>query len=511
MSERIWESLHGIRRHRVRVAVSLALGAAMLYVVHGLGQGDAMPACTLALYTLAAAATLSETLLPEAGGMSMTVLALIGGIAGWRSHTMGSPFSFYTVMPWSVAWAAGLLAYTMPLRWSVPCGMLIGASFALPWMGFIPQTGPLLPDSEYTMMAAASYALGYALRMTERARDREHLVATNERLRADLQRSNHLRANAEIQRRIHDSVAGELTYIMLATRPDRDGEPPVQAIHDHARSALRQVREAIILLAEESETADPVMTPRHADARGADSRNITSGRAPTIDTVNDRSAAIKTTRRSGRHIDGTDSRRPSKPRIWHERLHGYVTRRDRDLSDLGFHGRTELLIPDAAAVPGPDDPIPALDWTDLTAAATWGVTVRRLLDEIYANIIAHGDADGGRYDVRIEASDGEWRIRTTNDIPRPHAGGRRVDTGGMTGGIDGKNDETDRRVGLYGSGTGLERQRRTIASLGGAIDIYDDGGTFRLFCELPTDTDTGVKEHAEPTAGRGATPDMARE
>ena len=81
----------------------------------------------------------------------------------------------------------------------------------------------------------------------------------------------------------------------------------------------------------------------------------------------------------------------------------------------------------------------------------------------------------------------------------------------MTGGIDGKNDETDRRVGLYGSGTGLERQRRTIASLGGAIDIYDDGGTFRLFCELPTDTDTGVKEHAEPTAGRGATPDMARE
>lgn len=344
---------------------------------------------------------------PRATGVGMAVLAAVSIPLSWTDRV--SPFALTDLIPWTVAWLVGTLAYSARLKLSIPCLVVIVLSFVLPRRGFLFQALPFIPDSDDIMACIAAFAAGYALQLS--ARLRRQMQQENEllRLRAKADQLDFLQLRVRSQRVIHDSVAGDLAYIALSTRHvSRESltDEDIDVIHRHAMSALTHVRKAISILEPSGEQK----------------------------AVND----MKLSREISSSLGG---------------LHTIVTAADDDLRRLGFIGNTTIEVPGDMN----GDAIVDLPQNES------GQVVHALLHEIYANILAHGRADGGTYHVSIHFAPHEIRIREENEV------GERTDTNG-----------------LFSSGTGLQEQKKHVEGLGGTLDTFIEDSHFRLFAEIPT-------------------------
>lgn len=329
------------------------------------------------IYVTAIIVLLFESIFPRTAGTAMSILVLLGGIIGGQ-HTaaMGSLFATSSLMVWPVAWTVGLLAYEAPIWLSSICCALTSASMIIPWLHFIPISGVMPPDSEYIMLFVAAFAVGYAIRMGTEARQQAQLAADNEHFRADSERLSHLRHNAALQRMIHDSVAGELSYLVLATRPNRKENVPMALLHDKAQRALIHTREAIALLDNSDDDNHDSYINESANDNIATFKEITSSST------------------SNRQTDGLSL----------YDIKQYITSKDHELQILGLHGETSISS-DKTDVPNPECMHMLHD----------------LLQEIYANIAIHGKTDNGWYTVAIRQSTDEIQIRAENETDNADA------------------------------------------------------------------------------------------
>ncbi|MBT1180148.1 hypothetical protein [Bifidobacterium vespertilionis] len=420
-----------LRANWPRILICLALAALCVHAVFLYPRGLRIDGAFRAVCAVAIALLILEIPFPRTAGVAMTLLALLGGLLAMDGRGLPSPFAMADLMAAPLIWTSGLLAVLLPLWLSAICCAGLAFSLVMPRLDLFLFEGLMLADGQHALLCVVAFLAGYALKMAMIARRRADAEAENMRLRADSEQLAHLRQNVRLQRIIHDSVAGELTYIVLATRPGKlrssiggDDALPIGAIHDHARQALIRTREAIALLADEG-----------SGTIGAD--------ASCFDPV---------------RPNADDSLRPTASPI--ARLHDLVAQWDADLHALGFRGETTVSMGDgfvAHAEPG---------WsTDPGRTAAPDSVISGLIREIYANIAAHGKADGGWFAVSFHVEPGELRIRAENEAADDRGGSER----------------------LFHSGTGLKRQRAQVERLGGSLDVFEHAGVFKLFAEVPLD------------------------
>lgn len=386
----------------------------------------------------------------------MTLLAVASIPLFWQDRY--SPFAFYYPIPWAVSWLTGLLAYAVRPMWSLPCGFVICLSYIIPHRSFVLALDPMIPDIDCMMECVAAFAVGYALRLSGQLRDQARLEREAAELRADSARLKHVRSNAALQRVIHDSVANELTYIALLTRPsyqslnakiiaDRNAnhendrgndvhgmsdtriaeDPRIPIIHDHVASALAHTRQAIELLTMPAIT-DPSDTPCD------DQRDEKPSSGPNVVSFRNADA------------DGSDP------------LSEFVRQRDEDLHALGFRGETRIVMTPTATRDGID-------------ALMRDQDLLSLFREVYGNIAAHGQANGGWFSVMVTIGEHELRVQSDNDV----APSRDADV-------------------LLHSGIGLSRQREYVQRCGGALDTFLCNDVFSVFVELPVKQSDAVPE-----------------
>lgn len=421
-----------------RILICLALAALCVHAVFFYPRGLRIDGAFRAVCAVAIALLVLEIPFPRTAGVAMTLLALFGGMLAMDGRGLPSPFAMADLMAAPLIWTAGLLAVLLPLWLSAICCAGLAFSLVMPRLDLFLFEGLMLTDGQHALLCVVAFLAGYALKMAMIARRRADAETENMRLRADSEQLAHLRQNVRLQRIIHDSVAGELTYIVLATRPGRlrssiggvDDAVPMEAIHDHARQALIRTREAIALLADEG-----------SGTIGAD--------ASCSDPICPNA--------------GDSARLPASP-IAH--LRDLAAQWDADLHALGFRGETTVSMGDgfvAHAEPGwISDP----GWlSDPGRTAVPDSVISGLIREIYANIAAHGKADGGWYAVSFHVELGELRIRAENEAADDRGGSEH----------------------LFHSGTGLDRQRAQVERLGGSLDVFEHAGVFKLFTEVPLD------------------------
>ncbi|KAA8816882.1 sensor histidine kinase [Bifidobacterium vespertilionis] len=421
-----------IRTNWPRILICLTLAALCVHAVFFYPRGLRVDGAFRAVCAVAIALLVLEIPFPRTAGVAMTLLALLGGLLAMDGRGLPSPFAMADLMAAPLIWTSGLLAVLLPLWLSAICCAGLAFSLVMPRLDLFLFEGLMLTDGQHALLCVVAFLAGYALKMAMIARRRADAETENMRLRADSEQLAHLRQNVRLQRIIHDSVAGELTYIVLATRPGGlrssadgvDDAVPMEAIHDHARQALIRTREAIALLADEG-----------SGTIGAD--------APCSDPI---------------RPNADDSLRPTASPIAH--LRDLAAQWDADLHALGFRGETTVSMGDgfvAHAEPG---------WiSDPGRTAAPDSVISGLIREIYANIAAHGKADGGWYAVSFHVEPGELRIRAENEAADDRGGSEH----------------------LFHSGTGLDRQRAQVERLGGSLDVFEHAGVFKLFVEVPLD------------------------
>lgn len=442
-----------LRRNIIHMVMSasLAIWLFSLFANDGLQHMTGGDTARQWAYILLAVFTAISTVLPITGGLLITGLCAVSIAVFWKIGM--SPFISY-IMTWPIAWSMGLTAKRARQAISVSCVTIVCLSYALPRWHFILIAGFMFPDYDCVVMCLAAYAAGYALRLNERLRQQAQLERETAQLRADSQQLQHMQHDAALQRMIHDAVTSELTYVALITRPSYQlgdeadnladsgssaDEPPsspattpdprIPIIHEHVVSALTSTRKAIELLSsDQPETQPKISTGTTQVIADADSLSQSS---PAKSVV-------------------SSSAEPSEPNNaanLPDTFIQYLRQHDHDLHALGFHGETTVAVNGTRSL------------TDIIEDAD----IRTLLGELYANIAAHGQSDGGWYAMTLTLADHELRIRCENDIATRLV----LDNAALS------------------SGTGLARQRKTIQRRGGSLDTFSDHGVFSVFIELP--------------------------
>lgn len=137
-------------------------------------------------------------------------------------------------------------------------------------------------------------------------------------------------------------------------------------------------------------------------------------------------------------------------------LERYCEGRDRMMHMLGFEGQARVRLDGATAVAqGADGRLP-----EPARRCVFG-----LLEEVYANIVRHGDANGGPYAVVVSADDEELHITATNPIA----------------------DAPDKSsvFSRMRHGRGLALHRAEIEALGGECNAAAQDGAWVLSAVLP--------------------------
>lgn len=431
-----------VAAHWFRIPASLALAGVTWGFLNGEAAGIIPDERCAVVYDALIALLAVGAVLPRVAGVGMGILAVVSTVL-CHDYPL-SPFAVTDLLPWMPAWLIGLLGYAAGPTLAAPSCAAVCVAIIFPRRMFLTRT-LWIPDAYCVLTCILACVVGCVLRANVRMRGRQ--VQENEllRLRMDADQLDHLRRNVRLQQVIHDLVAGELSYIVLATRGTGggflDGERLV-AVHDHAVAALAHTRQAIELL-------------RHHDGGSVDGGDGTDGRNSPKDGMVRTGAAspsasdddqLKIPPTSTDHdmpVSGDDA-----DNVVPESLCAVAERSDADLERLGFVGHSTVTANDGARR-CPDRAV--------EVAAD-------LLHEAYANIVAHGRPDGGRYEAAIRITYDEILIRVENEI------------GGAA------DDATGR---LMHSGTGLTRQRNAVRACGGSLDTFTDHGVFSLFCEIP--------------------------
>ena len=434
------------------MSASLAIWLFSLFANDGLQHMTGGDTSRQWAYILLAVFTAISTVLPVTGGLLITGLCAVSIAVFWKIGM--SPFISY-IMTWPIAWSVGLTAKRARPAISVSCVTIVCLSYALPRWHFILIAGFMFPDYDCVVMCLAAYAAGYALRLNEQLRRQAQLERETAQLRADSQQLQHMQHDAALQRMIHDAVTSELTYVALITRPsyqlgddadnlagssssaDETSESPASApdpripiIHEHVVSALTSTRKAIELLSSDQPETQPKISTGTTQVI-ADADSLSQSSPPSQSVVSSSAESIE----------------PSNVANLPDTFIQYLRQHDHDLHALGFHGETTVTR---------DGNRPL---TDIIEDAD----IRTLLSELYANIAAHGQSDGGWYAMTLTLADHELRIRCENDIATRLI----LDNAALS------------------SGTGLARQREAIQRRGGSLDTFADHGVFSVFIELP--------------------------
>lgn len=356
-----------VRAHWLRTLIALICAVSFAAFLAGPLRRVMITSPDLAaMYALLLVLLTVNIAFPRVAGIGMAVLSMVSVVVFLNVYE--SPFSLAEVIPILVAYLMGSLAYSATLGISLPCCVMVCLSYVLPHRYLIPMAGLLVPDIGCVLECIAAFALGYALRLQTQLKNQQTQENELLRLRAQSEKLDRMRTRVDLQRLIHDSIAGDLSYIALITRPHA-GQPVdadrIETVHHHAIAALTHTRQAIAMLSDETPLADGTAEyPASPNPIMPDTAMKQSGTVPA-DLVK------------------------------------MIAQCDADLRGLGLDGGTTVLA--------------SSDFTlgqDSESLDRWDA-VMSLMHEIYANIVAHGQLDGV-YAVQIRLINGEARIHAEN-------------------------------------------------------------------------------------------------
>lgn len=363
---RVWRRLTDMvdRFHLVRAVGSLAMAAVLIGCWLTMGGKIGAPVPEMTPYVIAMAAVLVlGAAFPTVAGMAMAVLTIVMTIL-FGSPVGGSPMVGYDPLLWSLMWSMGVMGYAAEAWLSVPTVIVAVGSFLMPYGPLAFMMMPYFVDFEEQGVVAAAFLLGVTLRLNRTVREQYEAVMAAERIKAQQKEYEELKRRVSLQRVIHDSVAGALSYLVLATRPEA-AEPERATLNRKAREALAATRQAIALLQSVSEETD--RQTAGAEAFNGKTLPIESGlSAPTIP-------------------DSSRADLAEQADHWRQ-----------DLASLGLNGDVTLDLPRHL----PED-IQTLLGDALNMACT--------------NIAVHA-ARGGAYEVKVAASGEEIWLDAVNDI-----------------------------------------------------------------------------------------------
>jgi signal transduction histidine kinase len=172
------------------------------------------------------------------------------GIAAVYAVTSVVPFDFSFSQLWGVWLALVALGYFCSNTFSLAVTLLVIVS---KFVDSLLSNGNHADLSEVIIFGTLfllCWLCGVAVKSQEiirKNRDTSHLLEQAQRKNAQLQ------ANDALAVKLHDSVAGNLSYIVLATQEENP------TIHDAALSTLNEIREIVGVLSKDGNT-DPVKT-----------------------------------------------------------------------------------------------------------------------------------------------------------------------------------------------------------------------------------------------------------
>lgn len=137
-------------------------------------------------------------------------------------------------------------------------------------------------------------------------------------------------------------------------------------------------------------------------------------------------------------------------------LERYCEDRDRMMHMLGFEGHAKVRL---------DDPVASVQGENGRLLEPIRRCTLGLLEEIYANIVRHGDSDGGPYAVVVSTDSGGLRVTATNPLA--------VASDGL------------QAFGRMRHGRGLALHRAEVEALGGELNAAAEDGVWVLNAHIP--------------------------